>query len=62
MKKPMYYNVEAIKFIHKKYSFVPIWVIRRILYANDLYMYSQGIIDFMPTLDMWSFPKKKLFK
>mgnify|MGYP004695031261 FL=1 len=43
--KPIYDTWDAMKLIKKKYPFIPIWVIRRVLYANDVYMHKVGIID-----------------
>lgn len=55
--KPIYDTWDAMKLIKKKYPFIPIWVIRRVLYANDVYMHKVGIIDWVPKLDHWYFKK-----
>ena len=49
--KPIYDTWDAVKLIKKKYPFIPIWAIRRALYANDVYMYKVGIIDLVPKLE-----------
>ena len=55
--KPVYDTLDCMKLIKKKYPFIPIWVIRRVLYANDVYMHEVGIIDWVPKLDHWYFKK-----
>lgn len=57
--KPIYDTWDAVKLIKKKYPFIPIWAIRRALYANDVYMYKVGIIDWVPKLDHWCFKKMR---
>lgn len=54
MKVPIYKTAECIKLIKKKYPYIPIWIISRVLYANDLYMHSLGVIDFEPKLEHWT--------
>ena len=53
----VYDTLDCMKLIKKKYPWVPICVIRRILYAEELYMYKVGIINWKPTLDYWYFKK-----
>lgn len=45
---------DCMRSIKKKYWYVPMFVIRRVLYAEELYMKKVGIIDYEPTLDWWS--------
>lgn len=56
--KPFYDIVDSINLIHKKYPFIPIWIIRRVLFAEDLYEKSVGIIDWEPALSDWYYPRK----
>lgn len=58
-KKPYYDTGNALRFIKKKYPLIPMFVISRVMLANDLYMRSVGIIDFKPTLDWWSYKNYK---
>lgn len=53
MNKDKFYDtLDAMNFIKKKYPWIPIFIIRRVLFANDLYMVNVHIIDdFVPTLD-----------
>ena len=53
----VYDTLDCMKLIKKKYPWVPICIIRRILYAEELYMYKVGIINWKPTLDYWYFKK-----
>lgn len=53
-------TVDCIKLIKKKYPYIPIWIIKRVLFGQDLYMHKIGIIDWKPTFNMWDFPNKKL--
>lgn len=55
--KLVYDTLDAIRLIKKKYPWIPIGVIRRVLFANDLYMHKVGIIDFKPEVNMWYFKK-----
>lgn len=57
MKKLVYDSIDCMKLIKKKYPFIPICIIRRVLYAEELYMYKIGIIDWKPDLKMWTFKK-----
>lgn len=52
-----YDTIDCMKLIKKKYWFIPIWVIRRVLYAEELYMYKVGIIKWKPNLDAWYYKK-----
>ena len=55
--KPVYDTLDCMRLIKKKYPLIPICIIRRVLFANDLYMHKIGIIDFVPKLDDWNFKK-----
>lgn len=57
-KKPIYDSVECMKLIKKKYPLIPIAVIRRVLFAEELYMHKIGIIEWMPKLSHWVFKTK----
>lgn len=59
--KPIYDTIDAMNFIKKKYPFIPIAVIRRILFREEEYMYSIGILNWKPSLDYWEYPKKRRF-
>ena len=52
-KKLVYDTVDCMNLIKKKYPIIPKWIIRRVLFAEELYMYKVGIIDYAPTLDAW---------
>ena len=57
---PTYDVLDAMDFCKKKYPFIPIKVIRRILFANDLYQHKVGIIGWKPKLGDWYYtPKRK---
>lgn len=43
-----YYTEDCMKLIKKKYPLIPIFIIRRVLFAEELYMYKVGIIDWKP--------------
>lgn len=58
MKKEIFYDtIECMKLIKKKYPVIPIFIIRRVLYAEELYMYKIGIINYKPDLSHWHFKK-----
>lgn len=49
-------TTDCMKFIKKKYPWIPIFVIRRVLFAEELYMHHKiGIIDWEPDLKGWHF-------
>lgn len=52
--KPYYDTTDALKRIKQMYPWIPMWIIRRVLYANDVYMHEVGIIDWLPELDWWN--------
>lgn len=57
-KKPLIYDtLDCMKLIKKKYSWIPICIIRRVLFAEELYMHEIGIIEWKPKLDAWYFKK-----
>ena len=58
--KIVYDTIDAMKFIKKKYPLIPIAIIRRVMFANDLYEKEIGIINWIPKLSYWTFKTKKL--
>lgn len=54
-----YYAEDCMKLIKKKYPLIPIFIIRRVLFAEELYMHKIGIIDWKPNLKYWHFKKKR---
>lgn len=56
--KLVYDTVDCMSLIKKKYPFIPMWVIRRVLYAEELYMHKVGIIKYVPKITNWYFKKK----
>ena len=56
-KKLIYDSVDCMKLIKKKYPLIPIWIIRRVLFAEELYMHKIGIIKWRPDLKAWYFKK-----
>lgn len=58
MNTGLYYDtVDCMKLIRKKYPLIPMFIIRRVLFAEELYMHKVGIIDFVPNLKYWRFKK-----
>ena len=58
MEKSLIYDTKAcMKLIKKEYPWIPICIIRRVLLAEELYMYKIGIIDWKPELKDWYFKK-----
>ena len=55
--KPIYDTIDCMKLIKKKYPLMPMFIIRRVLYAEELYMHKVGIIDWLPKLESWHFKK-----
>lgn len=55
--KLIYDTVDCMKLIKKRYPWIPICIIRRILFAEELYMHKVGIIDYLPDLKSWYFKK-----
>lgn len=53
MDNEKYYDtLDCMRLIKKKYP----WI-RRVLFAEELYMYKVGIIDWLPKLEAWHFKK-----
>lgn len=47
----LYYNtIDCMKLIKKRYPWIPKFIIRRVLFAEELYMHKIGIIDWEPIL------------
>ena len=58
MEKSLIYDTkDCMKLIKKKYPWIPICIIRRVLFAEELYMYKIGIINWNPELKDWYFKK-----
>lgn len=58
MEKSLIFDtVDCMKLIKKKYPWIPICIIRRVLFAEELYMYKIGIIDWKPELKYQYFKK-----
>ena len=58
MNTGLYYDtVDCMKLIRKKYPLIPMSIIRRVLFAEELYMHKVGIIDYVPNLKYWRFKK-----
>ena len=55
--KLIYDTVDCMKLIKKTYPLIPICIIRRVLFAEELYMHKIGIIDYLPDLKSWYFKK-----
>ena len=56
MKKDLIYDTkECMRLIKKEYPWIPICIIRRVLLAEELYMYKIGIINWKPELGDWYF-------
>ena len=46
-------TIDCMKLIKKRYPFIPKWIIQRVLFAEGLYMYKVGIIEYVPKLEYW---------
>ena len=58
MNTGLYYDaIDCMKLISKKYPLIPMFIIRRVLFAEELYMHKVGIIDYVPNLKYWRFKK-----
>ena len=58
MNTGIYYDtIDCMKLIKKKYPWIPMFIVRRVLFAEELYMHKMGIIDWKPDLKSWSFKK-----
>ena len=52
MKESLIYDTkDCMKLIKKEYPWIPICIIRRVLLAEELYMYKIGIIDKNPEIN-----------
>lgn len=51
--KLIYDTIDCMRMIKKKYPLIPKSVIRRVLFAEELYMHKIGIIDYKPELRYW---------
>ena len=41
-KRPIYDCADCIHLIKNEYPFIPYWIIKRVLFAHDIYLYSIG--------------------
>ena len=58
MSKEIFYDtIDCMKVIKKKYPWIPIGIIRRVLFAEELYMHKIGILQHLPKLDDWYYKK-----
>lgn len=58
MKQNIYYDtLDCMRLIKKKYPWIPTFIIRRVLFAEELYMHKIGIINQKPDLKGWYFKK-----
>ena len=53
-----YDSIDCMKLVKKKDPWIPIFIIQRVLFAEELYMHEVGIIDWKPNLKYWHFKKK----
>lgn len=54
---PVYDTLDCIRLIKKRFPWIPRCIIRRVLFAEELYMNKIGIIDYVPELKTWHFKK-----
>ncbi len=54
---PVYETLDCMRLIKKKFPWIPRCIIRRVLFAEELYMNKIGIIDYVPELKAWYFKK-----
>lgn len=52
--KLIYDTIDCMRMIKKKYPLIPKSVIRRVLFAEELYMHKIGIINYKPELRNWT--------
>lgn len=58
MNKDLIYDtLDCMRGIKKKYPWIPKFIIRRVLFAEECYMHKIGIIDWKPDLKSWYFKK-----
>lgn len=53
----IYSMSDCMDFIKKKYPLIPRGIIRRVLFAEEVYMKKAGIIQYEPNLKDWRFKK-----
>lgn len=56
---PVYDTLDCMRLIKKRFPWIPRCIIRRVLFAEELYMNKIGIIDYVPELKAWYFKKIK---
>lgn len=54
---PVYDTLDCMRLIKKRFPWIPRYIIRRVLFAEELYMNKIGIIDYIPELKAWYFKK-----
>ena len=54
---PVYDTLDCMRLIKKRFPWIPRCIIRRVLFAEELYMNKIGIIDYRPELKAWYFKK-----
>lgn len=54
---PVYDTLDCMRLIKKRFPWIPRCIIRRVLFAEELYMNKVGIIDYVPELKAWYFKK-----
>lgn len=54
---PVYDTLDCMRLIKKRFPWIPRYIIRRVLFAEELYMNKIGIIDYVPELKAWYFKK-----
>ena len=54
---PVYDTLDCMRLIKKKFPWIPRCIIRRVLFAEELYMNKIGIIDYVAELKAWYFKK-----
>ena len=54
MEKLIYDTKDCINLIKKKFPYIPRCIIKRVLYAEELYMFKVGIIDYVPNINNWN--------
>ena len=59
MDKLVYDTKDCMKRIKKKYPFIPMCIIRRVLHGEEVYMHEVGIINWVPNLSDWHFSNKE---
>lgn len=57
MNDRVYVPNDCIKMVKRIYPFIPKWIIKRVMFANDIYMHKVGIINWDPIKDNSWFTK-----